>query len=808
MQRFSSHRGWTLLVLLAVLCTATWAWAQTPQTITVDGANDFLPINLVDADGEDTEFTPIDLGDAYMTNDAVNLYIGFDHDKDTWTTVQLGIAIDVNTADGGISDPWGRAIEWSLATNKPDYMFYINLDNNWQAGYAWDGSAWVETVTAGTGALGWNTGTGFNELAIMLGTLGVSATDIINYEIWVTQDGGNKGPLDALAGDADQLSSPFFTDWEVESPVPLTSMLSYTVQAAADPDPPVLSDLIPDNYPTEQFFSVYFNEPVDETTANNTANYAITGGTGGPHTVTSATRDATDHSRVHLETSVLNPSGSLYTLTVTGVEDLAGNPIVADGNGNVHDFMLKMVTFRGLFGPFLANQGAGPHAFSIEGSLAPLTWSPLCDTGIMTDTGTDDIWEWSTTFCVTGDAGAGTAEQSFEWKFNYNCGTWEDVGNRVHTLDLANGAADLIEVWWNDEDPSSFTAHDIDVEFFVDMNLVSGFDPLLDVVSINGDVPPLTHDVPSLLNLVDDGSGNDATADDGIYSALVTFPAGARKDVAYKFLLNDTYECDGGSDRSLFLNDELYDTVGGTLGPLTLPVVQYDFCNMIWQAVEVVFAVDFNDTAWEDVVSNLGGTVGLNGTTNHDGSFDWSVPSLNTLLDDGVWPDQTAGDLIYTTSVVFPDSSTQNIEYKFLFNDEYECPSQGNRYVSLDPDNYDDQGNPQVLAVSKFHVCGDFSPVPDTRPLALSLLQNMPNPFNPSTEIRFDVPQAGNGSLRVFNVRGELVRTLRSGAFAQGAGSVVWDGRNEAGLSAGSGVYFYRLEVGNAVASKRMMLLK
>ena len=89
----------------------------------------------------------------------------------------------------------------------------------------------------------------------------------------------------------------------------------------------------------------------------------------------------------------------------------------------------------------------------------------------VTDTGTDDVWEFSTTMLYAGDCVGGTASESFEWKFNFNCSVYEPMaGNRTHTLDLTNGAQDIIDVWWNDEDPTQFTTHDIDVLFFVDMN--------------------------------------------------------------------------------------------------------------------------------------------------------------------------------------------------------------------------------------------------------------------------------------------------------------------------------------------------
>jgi spore coat protein A len=92
-----------------------------------------------------------------------------------------------------------------------------------------------------------------------------------------------------------------------------------------------------------------------------------------------------------------------------------------------------------------------------------------------------------------------------------------------------------------------------------------------------------------------------------------------------------------------------------------------------------------------------------------------------------------------------------------------------------------------------------------TAPLALS---NAPNPFNPSTRIRFALPAAGRVELRIFDVAGRLVRDLASGTFAPGEHEVVWDGKNTAGRRSPSGVYFYRLTAGDAVLVKRMVMLK
>ncbi len=89
-----------------------------------------------------------------------------------------------------------------------------------------------------------------------------------------------------------------------------------------------------------------------------------------------------------------------------------------------------------------------------------------------------------------------------------------------------------------------------------------------------------------------------------------------------------------------------------------------------------------------------------------------------------------------------------------------------------------------------------------------SLSQNYPNPFNPQTTIAFSVKERGLVNLKVYNVAGQLVRTLANEQFAAGAHTKVWDGRNDAGQAVSSGVYFYKLVANNFTQTKKMVLLK
>ncbi len=96
----------------------------------------------------------------------------------------------------------------------------------------------------------------------------------------------------------------------------------------------------------------------------------------------------------------------------------------------------------------------------------------------------------------------------------------------------------------------------------------------------------------------------------------------------------------------------------------------------------------------------------------------------------------------------------------------------------------------------------------DELPAVNSLAQNYPNPFNPATTIRYSLKDRGSVSLRIYNVAGQLVRALVDGVEDAGPHKVVWDGRNNEGIRAASGIYFYRLDTAGFTATRKMALLR
>jgi len=93
-------------------------------------------------------------------------------------------------------------------------------------------------------------------------------------------------------------------------------------------------------------------------------------------------------------------------------------------------------------------------------------------------------------------------------------------------------------------------------------------------------------------------------------------------------------------------------------------------------------------------------------------------------------------------------------------------------------------------------------------PRNVELARNVPNPFNPSTEIAFALPRNGLVSLRIFDLAGRVVRTLVDEQLAAGAHAVTWHGLDDKGAQAASGTYFYRLDMHGDVVTRKMTLLK
>ncbi len=103
---------------------------------------------------------------------------------------------------------------------------------------------------------------------------------------------------------------------------------------------------------------------------------------------------------------------------------------------------------------------------------------------------------------------------------------------------------------------------------------------------------------------------------------------------------------------------------------------------------------------------------------------------------------------------------------------------------------------------------GSGTGVDEQYTLANRLARAYPNPFNPATTIEYSVAAEGRVTLRVYDLAGRVVRTLVDETVKPGEHAVIWNGTNDSGERAASGVYFLRMETGGFSSARKLVLLK
>lgn len=114
----------------------------------------------------------------------------------------------------------------------------------------------------------------------------------------------------------------------------------------------------------------------------------------------------------------------------------------------------------------------------------------------------------------------------------------------------------------------------------------------------------------------------------------------------------------------------------------------------------------------------------------------------------------------------------------------------------------------QILVGSSEFIERQVAEIQSRLPNEFCLFQNYPNPFNSTTQIRFQLPLAENVSLRILNVMGREVRTLINEQRPSGSYEVLWDGKDNQGNEAGTGVYWCVFQAGRYVESRKVLVLK
>jgi hypothetical protein len=220
------------------------------------------------------------------------------------------------------------------------------------------------------------------------------------------------------------------------------------------------------------------------------------------------------------------------------------------------------------------------------------------------------------------------------------------------------------------------------------------------------------------------------------------------------------------------------------------------------EGATLALSVDFSVT-WDVPVPAELASFAADVTGDQDVQLEWAVSSQTNNLGWEVYRSEDE-DVFERVSGIISGDGTSDTFRSFSFLDA-EAPAADVLYYYLRQ--IDLNGTATRSAVIEV-LLAPTAVLEQALPLATALAQNYPNPFNPETTIHFDLAGETGVSLRVFDMTGQVVRTLVRGSLPAGSYTELWDGRNEMGMKVGSGVYFYELQAGSFSSKRKMTLLQ
>jgi|GEM_PF-2832200 len=200
------------------------------------------------------------------------------------------------------------------------------------------------------------------------------------------------------------------------------------------------------------------------------------------------------------------------------------------------------------------------------------------------------------------------------------------------------------------------------------------------------------------------------------------------------------------------------------------------------------------------------------------GTFNWEPSDLSTqMVDDGTEGDSVAGDFIYSYRHDYTEDAGGE-EFKVALDTTWglQIGIQGYHHnagtITFDATG----GNSYLMEADVFRGrirVTDLGPTvgldnENGIPVEYALQQNFPNPFNPTTTIKYQLPEQATVRIQVFNMLGQRVATLVNEQKTAGYYEVQWDGTTQSGVKASSGVYFYHIKAGDFTKSRKMVFMK
>lgn len=243
--------------------------------------------------------------------------------------------------------------------------------------------------------------------------------------------------------------------------------------------------------------------------------------------------------------------------------------------------------------------------------------------------------------------------------------------------------------------------------------------------------------------------------------------------VTFKWIYQKDYSVSSGSDTA-WIDDIIFPISSNTdAAILYTPITEVNFEN-----------VSAGNTYSHDlIVSNLG-------NSNMSGMV--SIPQEFSVL---LSNEQVSNDYVYSLE------AGENA----IFSIVYQAPSPVVNIDSVILISSNDASNPAIMLPIRVNVVSNDN---TGIPAVTKLEGNFPNPFNPTTTIRFATHKPGSVRLSIFNIKGQLVRKLVDKDLPAGNHAIIWDGKDQYNRSVSSGIYLYRMEAPGYTQSLKMMLMK
>ncbi len=276
----------------------------------------------------------------------------------------------------------------------------------------------------------------------------------------------------------------------------------------------------------------------------------------------------------------------------------------------------------------------------------------------------------------------------------------------------------------------------------------------------------------------------------------------------YYIATNDD-ACGGSSDGS---SDRLY------TNEISLPegMIELSFLRLFTAGFNQTFHIYVSIDNWEtyDEVFNLGYT---------DGSAEWVKETLNFNQysgdsisisfhsnDNGNWASGVALDdiQIKATPLWISSSSSGTIQHEEIETFEFSVSTQELSYGEYNANIIVEDVYQSLFDTLEVTLTLNLSLDEDLIPHEFILYNNYPNPFNPSTDIKFSLPNTERVQLIVYDLLGNLVKEMVNEKLSPGEYKYKWSGVNQSGSLVSAGMYLYRIQAGEHRATKKMVLLK